>query len=121
MTNTYASCRIVATCIIIRRSTLGTLGRRSTSISLFPGLQVEDYTSGHGKFPGKLSLMGDKQCHIDYEVDTDFEVKNIVGATDGRVGILYLAGEGEFVVVDDKTNEEHRVEVSKTEEIKECQ
>lgn len=94
-------------------STLDGLGRRSASTSLFRGLQVEDYKSGHGLFPGKLSLAGDKQCHIDYEVDTDFEVENILGPTDGRVGILYLAGEGEFVVVDDETNEEHHVEVSR--------
>lgn len=93
-------------------ATLDGLGRRSASVSLFPGLQVEDYKSGQGLFPGKLSLAGDKQCHIDYEVDTDFEVENILGPTDGRVGILYLAGEGEFVVVDDESREEHRVAVS---------
>lgn len=93
-------------------ATLDGLGRRSSSVSRFPGFQEKDYQSGEGRFPGKLSLAGDKQCHIDYEVDTDFEVDNIVGPTDGRVGILYLAGEGEFAVVNEETKEEHRVEVS---------
>ena len=92
-------------------ATLDGLGRRSSSTSRFPGFQAKDYQSGEGRFPGKLSLAGDKQCHIDYEVDTDFEVDNIMGPTDGRVGILYLAGEGEFVVVDEATKQEHRVEV----------
>lgn len=92
-------------------ATLDGLGRRSSSTSRFPGFQAKDYQSGEGRFPGKLSLAGDKQCHIDYEVNTDFEVDNIMGPTDGRVGILYLAGEGEFVVVDEATKEEHRVEV----------
>lgn len=66
-----------------------------------------------------MSLVGDKQCHIDYEVDTDFQVENVLGPTDGRVGILYLSGEGEFVVVDEDTKEEHHVEVSIREDMKE--
>lgn len=53
---------------------------------------MADYQSGEGRFPGKLSLAGDKQCHIDDKVDMDFAVDNILGPTDGRLGILYLVG-----------------------------
>lgn len=36
---------------------------------------------------------------------------NVLGPTEGRVGILYLSGEGEFLLVDEETGAETRQEV----------
>ena len=41
-------------------------------------------------------------------MDSDFTIDNVLGPTEGRVGILYLSGEGEFVLVDETTGEETR-------------
>lgn len=45
------------------------------------------------------------------QVDSGFNVDNVLGPTEGRVGILYLSGEGEFVLVDEQTGAETRQEV----------
>ena len=44
-------------------------------------------------------------------MDSGFNVDNVLGPTEGRVGILYLSGEGELVLVDEKTGAEARQEV----------
>lgn len=45
------------------------------------------------------------------QVDSGFAIDNVLGPTQGRVGILYLSGEGEFVLVDEQTGAETRQEV----------
>lgn len=44
-------------------------------------------------------------------MDSGFAIDNVLGPTQGRVGILYLSGEGEFVLVDEATGAETRQEV----------
>lgn len=87
----------------------------SRAATAFPRLRLAAYDAGAGAgggaLPGKAIRDGSKSCHADYEVDSKFSVDDVVGPTQGRVGILYLSGDGEFVLVDEATGAETRQEV----------
>lgn len=88
---------------------LARLGARSAAPGRFPELSLAAFAAGRGRLPGKaLTGGGSKDCHSDYEVDSGFEIDNVVGPTSGRVGIIYLSGEGEFLLRDETTGAETR-------------
>lgn len=92
---------------------LRSLGATSSRAGRFPELSLSAYGRGFGRLPGKSVGATAKDCHADYEVDSGFNVDNVVGPTEGRVGIIYLSGEGEFVLINEETGEETREEVQR--------
>eukprot|EP00775_Hariotina_reticulata_P012110 gene12110-12249_t len=94
------------------KATLASLGAPSSNPGRFPQLQTAAFSGGSGVFPGKVAATASKECHSDYEVDSDFGVDNVVGPTAGRVGILYLSGDGDFLLVDKATGEETHEELT---------
>ncbi|KAF8060488.1 hypothetical protein HT031_004664 [Scenedesmus sp. PABB004] len=90
------------------RSALAGLGAPSANPGRFEQLSAAAFAGGRGALPGKVVVDGHKGCHRDFEVDSGFGVANVLGPTAGRVGILYLSGEGEFVLRDEATGAEAR-------------
>lgn len=96
------------------RDTLLRLGGTSSSTTSFADLQAEAFEEGHGKLPAKRFEAGEESDpHVDCEPGTDLSLKSALqaGRSEGRVGLVYLTGHGEFVLLDDAHGTEHRVEV----------
>lgn len=95
------------------RARAPTRGAPAAALTYLPPPHPHPNEQPPPRFPGKAAAGGHKGCHSDFEVDTAFEVQNVVGPTAGRVGILYLSGEGEFTLVDEATGEARREQASR--------
>lgn len=53
---------------------LRSLGAGSSNTGRFPQLSLQAFADGRGRMPGKVAGSGAKGCHVDFEVDKDFNV-----------------------------------------------